>query len=146
MKKNWGEPSAIAQQSDDSKAIFSRVLISKENIIGKSKWQCFTKKNIANNNCNEDVQSSDDRVSNASSGDEWELPFRKWREMTRTLDNVTLSLPAKSISKVLAATCATTNTSNKNEMKLVTKLFKAGGADLNDANLSILTIRCQRKS
>ena len=69
IEKNRGEPSASVQQSDDSKAVFWRKILSEENINEKTKRQCSTKQDIANNNSNEDAQSSDDSVSNASSDD-----------------------------------------------------------------------------
>lgn len=71
------------------------------------------------------------------SDDERELPLQKRREMTRKPGNVTLSLPTKSILTILAASCT--------KLKLVTKLFKAVGADLNDDSLNISTIRHQKK-
>ena len=58
---------------------------------------------------------------------------------------MTLHLPSRSIPTVLAATSTTTKTSNRNELKLVSTLFKAGGADLNKATLSVSTIYRQRK-
>ena len=60
-------------------------------------------------------------------------------------DEVTLRLPSRCIPTVLAATSTTTKTSNRNELKLVSTLFKAGGADINKASLSISTIHRQRK-
>ena len=79
------------------------------------------------------------------SDDEWELPLQKRREMARKPDNVTLSLPTKSILTILAASCTKFETIRRNEVKLVTKLFKAVGADLNDDSLNIPTIRHQKK-
>ena len=46
MEKNRGEPSAIVQQSDDSKAIFSRKMISEENTIEKTKHRNEISDNI----------------------------------------------------------------------------------------------------
>ena len=69
IEKNRGEPSASVQQSDDSKAVFWRTILSEKNINEKTKRQCSTKQDIANNNSNEDAQSSDDSVSKASSDD-----------------------------------------------------------------------------
>lgn len=68
----------------------------------------------------------------------------RWREMTRKLKNVTLSIPAKNIAPVLASTCSTVKTSSKNEMKLVTALFKTGYADLNNASLGVSAISRKR--
>ena len=72
------------------------------------------------------------------SDDEWELPLQKRREMTRKPDNVTLSLPKKSILTILAASCT--------KLKLVTKLFKAVGADLNDDSLNISVTKKNTKA
>ena len=94
MEKNQGEPSAIVQKSDKGKAIFSRTMISEEN-IERAKCLCFIKQNIANDNYNEDGQSSDDSVSNVPSDDVCELPLQKRRELARKPDNVTQSLPEK---------------------------------------------------
>ena len=49
--------------------------------------------------------------------------------MTRKTDNVTLTLPAKSIVKVLAATCTITKKSIRNKMKVVKTLLKDGYPD-----------------
>lgn len=95
----------------------------------RQKRQYFTKQNIANDNTNEDTQSNHDHVSNASGDDQCKLPLQRRREMARKTDNVTLTLPAKSILKVVAATCTITKKSIRNKMKVVKTLLKAGYPD-----------------
>lgn len=95
----------------------------------RQKRQYFTKQNIANDNTNEDAQPNHDHVSNASGDDQCKLPLQSRREMTRKTDNVTLTLPAKSIVKVLAATCTITKKSIRNKMKVVKTLLKDGYPD-----------------
>ena len=116
-------------------------MISEENVIEKTKRQCATKSIVT------EITSSDEecQISVNSSDDEWEIPLRKKRELARKPTEVTLTLPAKSIPTLLAATSTTTKTSSRNELKLVSTLFKAGGADLNDASLSVTTIKRQRR-
>ena len=59
---------------------------------------------------------------------------------------ITLNLPSKCIPTILADTCTTMKTSSRNELKIVSTLLKAGGADMNEASLSVSTIRRQRKA
>ena len=75
MEKNWGEPSVIVQQSDYSKAIFSRTMISEGKYYWKGKTPVSTKPIITNDNFSEDAQSSNDSVPNASSDDEGNSHF-----------------------------------------------------------------------
>lgn len=95
----------------------------------RQKRQYFTKQNIANDNTYEVTQSNHDHVSNASGDDQCKLSLQRRREMARKTDNVTLTLPAKSILKVLAATCTITKKSIRNKMKVVKTLLKAGYPD-----------------
>ena len=46
IKKNLRQPSTIVKHGDYSKAIFSRTMISKKNIIEKTKHQCSIKHNM----------------------------------------------------------------------------------------------------
>ena len=142
-EKNQGEHSCTTDLSNQtiSKTTFSKSSISEENVIEKTKRQCTSRTIVTQ------VDSSDDdtQLIQDTSDDEWELPLRKKREIARKPVDVTLTLPAKSIPTVLAATCTTTRTSSRNEMKLVSTLLKAGGADLNNVSLSVSTIKRQRR-
>ena len=61
-------------------------------------------------------------------------------------DNFTITLPSKKIPTLLASTSTTTKTSPRNELKLVSTILKAGGADLNQTSFSVSTIQRQRKT
>lgn len=137
-EKNQSPNSVIENQPAKHPSLFSRTMISEENITEVSKRHCY------NAHVTHDVEFQSDEGSSASN-DEWELPLRKKRELSKRPKEVTLRLPAKEIPKVLAATSTTSKISSRNELKLVSTLFKAGGADLNDACLSVSSIRRQRK-
>ena len=91
------------------------------------------------------VLSGEESIPDVSSDEEWELPLRKQRELRKKPDNITLSLPARELPSLLAATSTTTKTSNRTVLKLISTLFKAGGSCINDASLSVTTIHRQRK-
>ena len=66
--------------------------------------------------------------------------------LKKKTETITLNLPSKCTPTNLAGTCPTTKTSSRNEVRIVSTLFKAGGADMNEASLSVSTIRRQRKA
>ena len=78
-------------------------------------------------------------------GEEWELPYREKRRKNAKPDTITLTLPARGISTLLAATTTATKTSVRLELKLTSTILKAGGADINQASLSVSTVYRQRK-
>ena len=79
-------------------------------------------------------------------GEEWELPYREKRRKNAKPDTITVTLPARGISTLLAATTTATKTSVRLELKLTSTLSKAGGADINQASLSVSTVYRQRKN
>ena len=76
---------------------------------------------------------------------EWKPPLRFARQLSKKPEHVTLTLPAKQIPKLLAGTSTATKTSVRQEMKIVSTVFEAGGGDIADASLSVSTIHRQRK-
>lgn len=138
VERNCGE-SSISQPQGSEGSSSSHTGISSENIIDKSKRQCSLEQVVTR------TSDSENEVD-VSSDEDWQVPLRKQREMARKPEIVTLNLPAKQIPSILAATMTTTKTSNRNELKIVSTLFKAGGADLNDASISFPTIHRHRKA
>ena len=145
MEKNKGL-SLLNQHATESKASFSHTMISGDNVLEKKtrQSQCSSKL-IPSGDC-----SSQDELSHIDSDEDWDVPLRLKRERERELkkqtETITLNLPSKCIPTILADTCTTTKTSSRNELKIVSTLFKAGCADMNEASLSVSTIRRQRKA
>ena len=77
---------------------------------------------------------------------EWNPPLRLKRKLNKKPSEIVLTLPSADIPAVLASVSTVTKTSTQHELKLVSTLLRAGGADITDTKLSISTIRRQRKS
>ena len=141
MEKNKGL-SFLNQHATESKASFSHTMISGDNVLEKKKHQSqCSSKLIPSEDC-----SSQDELSHIDSDEDWDVPLRSKRELKKKTETITLNLPSTCIPTILAGTCTTTKTSSRNELKIVATLFKAGGADMNEARLSVSTIRRQRKA
>ena len=140
MEKNKGL-SLLNQHPTESKASFSHTMISGDNVLEKKtrQSQCSSKL-IPSEDC-----SSQDKLSHINSDEDWDVPLRLKRELKKKTETITLNLPSKCIPTILADTC-TTKTSSRNKLKIVSTLFKAGGADMNEASLSVSTIRRQREA
>ena len=80
-------------------------------------------------------------------GDEaWQLPPRALRKLRARPKSVTLTLPAQEIPALLSSTSTVTKTSTRHELKLMSTLLKAGGADITSISMRISTIHRQRRS
>ena len=109
----------------------------------KSSRQCTLKEKI---NVGSISSTSQEESSTDSNDEEWNLPLRFERSLIKKTETVTLTLPTKKIPELLAGTSTVTKTSARNEMKVVSTIFKAAGADINDASVSVSTIKRQRKT
>jgi len=135
MERNKGT-SLLNQYATEPETTSSHTMISGDNVLEKTtrQSQC-TSKLITSEDC-----SSQDELSNIDSDEDWDVPLRLKRQLKKKTETITLNLPSKCIPTILADTCTTTKNTNRNELKIVSTLFKAGGADINDASLSVSTI------
>lgn len=111
--------------------------IKEENILPRSPRQSALAAQIK---CGSDATV--DEVEEA----EWELPYREQRRLRKRPDTITLTLPAQNLPSVLAKTSIVTKTSSRHELKIMSTVVKAGGADIYDTNLSTTTIWRRRRS
>lgn len=66
-----------------------------------------------------------------------QLPTTVQIKINEKLKTVSLNLPARGILVILANTSTVTKISTQHELKLVSTLLKAGGADINSTNLNV---------
>ena len=68
---------------------------------------------------------SQEDSSTDSNDEEWNLPLRFERSLTKKPETVTLTLPSKKIPELLAGTSTVTKTSARNKMKLGIDYFQS---------------------
>lgn len=93
------------------------------------------------------VTTSGGETSDEDDGDrDWDLPVREKRRQRQRPNTITLTLPAKDIPSVLAKTSVVTKTSLRHELKIVSTLIKEGGANIEEAVISVSTVQRRRRS
>ena len=137
-ENNCGDGVSCSYSTSTTTSTSSRSGINTENIVTDPRRKAFARAhaNIADQQVNKDVIPDDP---------EWELPYREARRQRARPDEITITLPAKEIPTLMAGASTATKTSIRLELKLLSTILKAGGADINEASLSISTIFRQRR-
>ena len=142
IERNQDELSASISSNVTPKDVFDD-MCEDDILLVKSHRQCTLKETTEEGSS---TQSSTPTSQENSSSEDWNLPLRLERELTKKPEELTLTLPSKKIPELLAGTNTVTTTSTRNELKIVSTLLKAGGADISDASCSVSTIHRQRKA
>ena len=99
-------------------------IISPENVLKDSK--CKTCK-TAESKIKEQLLSdngSDNETEDNIDDPHWELPYREKRRLDAKAENITLTLPSRSIPSLMAATSTVTKTSTRQELKLTATMLR----------------------
>ena len=126
-----------------------RMLVSEENIILKRRRSSSEGADIMLIPTIAAVNDGEDAGSTSLQSQEeedWMLPTLAERKLRQRPENITLTLPAKSLPSVLARTNTMTKTSIRHELETVSTLVTAGDGNIDDISLSKSTIHRQRKS
>ena len=120
-------------------------IISPENVLKDSKCKtCKTAESKIKEQLLSDNGSNNETEDNIDDP-HWELPYREKRRLDAKAENITLTLPSRSIPSLMAATSTVTKTSTRQELKRTARMFNAGCADINEVSLSQSTIYRQRR-
>ena len=102
-----------------------------------------TKISAAQRDESEEGQTND--LEDITTDPDWELPVRERRRQAAKPKNITITFPANQLPSIIAGTSVATQSSIRHDVKYLSVMLKAGGADINDCSLSVSTVYRQRK-
>ena len=120
--------------------------MSEANILPRGSRRCAISATAKNRELLVDDQVTTAPAEPRTDEPEWDLPVRAKRRLKQRPETITLVLPAQRLPSVMAKTSVVTRTSGRHELKIMSTLIKSGGGDINDTNLSLSTIKRQRRS
>lgn len=145
--KNAGDFVYTSQSSSSATPSSSKFNISEENIVidNARTTATSTKTKISAVQRDESEEGQTNDLEDITTDPDWELPVRERRRQAAKPKNITITFPANQLPSIIAGTSVATQSSIRHDVKYLSAMLKAGGADINDCSLSVSTVYRQRK-